>query len=90
MQTPNRYFPVEPHYVFPFLQHMPRAAQAFISVHWPVGNFADLHDRDTAIRDALDIELVSRTEMRRYFPDAEIEAEKLAGLTKSWIAIKRS
>jgi hypothetical protein len=90
VQTPNRYFPIEPHYLCPFFQHLPRPAQASVAVHWPLGNDSAVHDRETALRNALEIELLSRTEMQRYFPDAELLAEKVVGLTKSWIAVRHA
>jgi hypothetical protein len=34
-------------------------------------------------------ELVGRTEMQHYFPDSTIHQERIGGLTKSLIAIKR-
>jgi hypothetical protein len=89
VQTPNRYFPVEPHFLFPFFQHLPRPVQASIAAHWPVGNFGRVRDREVAFGYALEIELLSRAEIRRYFPGAELLAEKVAGLTKSWIAVRR-
>jgi hypothetical protein len=33
-------------------------------------------------------ELVDRTQMRHYFPDSTLRAERMAGLTKSLIAYK--
>ena len=54
-----------------------------------MGNFGPVRDRDVAFGYALEIELLSRAEMRRYFPDAELLAERVAGLTKSWIAVRR-
>lgn len=89
VQTPNRYFPVEPHWVFPFFQHLPTAAQARVGKHWPIGNFASTSDLDVAREAALDIELISRGDLERYFPDAEIAQERVAGLAKSLIAIRR-
>jgi hypothetical protein len=89
VQTPNRYFPIEPHFMVPWLQHLPRGAQAKLVVAWPMGNHGDVSDPDQALRDALEIELLSKTEMEFYFPDAEIQPERIAGLTKSFIAVKR-
>ncbi len=81
--------PVEPHFLVPFFQHLPRSAQASVAARWPVGNFGPARDLDVAFGYALEIELLPRAEMRRYFPDAELLAGKVAGLTKSWIAVRR-
>ena len=88
LQTPYRYFPIEPHFVFPFFQHLPRAAQARAAVAWPIGNYAGVKDRDVALHAAQVIELVSIAEMRQYFPDAELRKERFFGLTKSLIVVR--
>jgi hypothetical protein len=88
VQTPNRYFPVEPHFMMPWLQHLPLAARAKLVAHWPVGNYADFHERDAILESAMDIELLSASEMRLYFPDAEIRRERVLGMSKSLIAVK--
>ncbi len=89
VQTPARGFPVEPHFMFPGLQYLPRGAQATLVTKWPVGNYAKVTDRSEALSHLLDIELLSAEEMRFYFPDAELYKERFAGLTKSFVAIKR-
>jgi hypothetical protein len=89
VQTPNRYFPIEPHFLMPWVQHLPLAAQSALVAHWPVGNYGEMHDRERTLESALDIELLSRAEMRFYFPGAEVRREKFLGLTKSLIAVKR-
>lgn len=88
VQTPARGFPVEPHFMFPGLQYLPRGAQATLVTKWPVGNYAKVTDRSEALSRLLDIELLSADEMRFYFPDAELYKERFAGLTKSFVAIK--
>jgi len=88
VQTPARGFPVEPHFMFPGLQYLPRGAQARLVTKWPVGNYAKVTDRSEALSHLLDIELLSADEMRFYFPDAELYKERFAGLTKSFVAIK--
>lgn len=88
VQTPNRYFPIEPHFMFPGLQFAPRGAQATLISHWPLGNHAQVTDHDVALRDALDIELLSNAEMKFYFPDAKVLRERFAGLAKSLIAVR--
>ena len=89
VQTPNRYFPVEAHFVLPFGQQLPVRLRTYAARHWPLrpsGFPAD--DREAALAEILDIELLSRTELRWYFPDATIVRERVAGLTKSLVAIR--
>lgn len=86
VQTPYRYFPLEPHWLFPGMQHMPAAVRVQIAMHWPL-----VHTRpanmDEARRDVLWTELVSIVEMRDYFPTSTILHERVLGITKSIIAV---
>jgi hypothetical protein len=88
VQTPYRYFPVEPHYLFPGLQYLPRRLQARAIAHWPLGSGRHVAGREDALDRVLDIDLLSVSEMRSYFPDAVIDRERFAGLVKSVIAIR--
>ncbi|MCO6009553.1 class I SAM-dependent methyltransferase [Actinoallomurus purpureus] len=87
IQTPYRYFPVEPHWLFPGFQFLPAAARTVVARHWPLVHTPPA-DRATALRTALSVELVSRTELAFYFPGSQIRAERMAGLVKSLIAVK--
>jgi hypothetical protein len=91
VQTPNRYFPIEPHWLFPGFQFLPARARAEVQRRWPVGHFAALRgkqgDRDR-MRDVLEVELVSKSELHWYFPDSEIVPERVGPLTKSWIVVR--
>ncbi len=86
VQTPYRYFPLEPHWLFPGMQFMPAAARVRIAEHWPL-----VHSRpanvDEARNEVLWTELVSLTEMRQYFPTSQIVHERVLGVTKSLIAL---
>ena len=86
VQTPYRYFPLEPHWLFPGMQFMPAAARVRIATHWPL-----VHTRpaniDEARHEVLWTELVSLTEMREYFPTSTILHERVLGITKSLIAL---
>lgn len=88
VQTPYRYFPVEPHWLFPGMQHLPLAARSTIAEHWPLVNTRP-GSRRGAVHDALGVELASITEMRYYFPDSEVLHERMFGLVKSLVAVKR-
>jgi SAM-dependent methyltransferase len=74
VQTPNRYFPIEPHVLLPGYQFLPERAQRRI---WRIGMPRGPYEQ---------IELLNAAELRRLFPDAVILRERFAGLTKSLIA----
>src|SRR5205807_9353548 len=88
IQTPYRYFPVEPHFLFPGFQHLPLRIKAQAMRRWPIGHFAGVTRIEDAVRYALEVELVSATEMKHLFPSSGIERERVFGLTKSLIAVK--
>jgi hypothetical protein len=88
IQTPNRYFPLEAHWLFPGFQFLPSAAKARVSRLWPVGAFGEAPPGYDHLRPALDHELLTASELRWYFPDLEIRRERLFGLTKSLIAVR--
>jgi SAM-dependent methyltransferase len=74
VQTPAYSFPVEPHALLPFAHWLPvRARRAY----WPLGAAGGWEE----------IALLRRAELAALFPDARILAERMAGLTKSWIAL---
>lgn len=86
VQTPYRYFPVEPHWLFPGLQFLPMAARARLAARWPLA-----HSRPESPQEAMSevqwTELVGVAELRSYFPTARIHHERVAGLTKSLVAV---
>jgi hypothetical protein len=85
VQTPYRYFPVEPHYVAPGFQFLPVALRARALMAWPLTKAGSFKE---AVGRLQDVELLSRTEMAAYFPDCRISVERFAGLPKSLIAIR--
>lgn len=87
VQTPYRYFPVEPHWLFPGFQFLPLASRAEISRRWPLAPRLAA-TREEGVRRALSVELLSRSEMEFLFPGSAIWAERVMGLPKSLIAVK--
>jgi hypothetical protein len=86
VQTPYRYFPVEPHFLFPGFQYLPIAARTAVLRRWPLVH-TPTSDREAARTIVMEVELLSITEMRHYFPSSEIRYERLGGLVKSVIAV---
>lgn len=80
VQTPNRWFPIEPHYLVPFFQFLPRRAQRWLNAHVGLGWRGRGSWTET--------QMLTARELRRLFPDARIERERVYGLTKSLMAIR--
>lgn len=87
VQTPYRYFPVEPHWVAPGMQFLPVAARTAVAHRWPLSH-TPATDRRDAMQSVLWTELLDRTQMGHYFPNSTLRAERLLGLTKSLIAYR--
>jgi SAM-dependent methyltransferase len=83
IQTPNRYFPIEPHFVFPMFQFLPIHLRTVLIQRFALGWFHKIPDRQKAEEVARGINLLSRKEMKHLFPDAVITNERMFGLTKS-------
>lgn len=84
VQTPNRYFLVEPHFILPFHFLMPRWLKAAIVTFWDRGpkrrSYAEAKKRVDSIH------LLSRHELQALFPDAEVVEERKWLQTKSFMA----
>ena len=87
IQTPYRYFPIEPHWVAPGMQVLPFRARVEMSRRWPMGHYREAPS-DQAVDAVAEVELLSKTEMTRYFPDADIWWDRFAGLPKSMVAVR--
>jgi SAM-dependent methyltransferase len=81
VQTPNRYFPIEPHYQFPFFQFLPERVQRALNNRFSLGWREKGHWEE--------VNLLSARQLRKLFPDAEIHRERVLGLTKSLMAVRR-
>jgi hypothetical protein len=88
IQTPYRYFPIEPHWLFPGFQFLPFRTRVTICQHWDIGHMSALKDRSEAAELVASVELISASELRAYFPSSEIWFERITGLPKSLVAIK--
>lgn len=87
VQTPYRYFPIEPHWVFPAMQFFPVQVRQYIAPRWPLGHTRGW-DPQQALNQVMSTELIGATEMRTYFPDGRLYWERFLGLPKSMIAIR--
>ncbi len=83
IQTPNRYFPIEPHWMFPFFQFLPFGVQVFLTQHFNMGHYDKIPDREKAVQQVKEVQLLSKGQMRQLFPTGKTYLEKFLGLNKS-------
>lgn len=88
IQTPNYWFPLEPHFRFPGFQFLPVKLRAAMMERFNIGFFPRAKTPEEAWRNVRDIRLLTARMMREFFPHSEIAIERVAGLSKSIMAIK--
>lgn len=88
IQTPNLYFPVEAHWLFPFFQFLPFALRVFMTQHFDIGGFPKTKNYTEAARRVKEIRLLSKKEMKQLFPDGKCYEEIFFSLTKSIVMYK--
>jgi len=88
IQTPNRYFPLEPHFLLPFFQFLPRATKIWLAAHWRLGSYCRPGDREAATAAVDEIRLLTAKEMHALFPDARLHRERIGPLVKSFVAVR--
>ena len=89
VQTPNKRFPIEPHFLVPWFQYLPVGARTWLINRFDVGWYRRIPDRSVARAEVESIQLLTRKRFSALFPEATIHSEKFAGLTKSFVAIGR-
>ncbi len=88
VQTPNFWFPIEPHFRTPFIHWLPDPLRVSIVTRRACGFYPRARSCDEARHILDDARLLDANALAALFPDARIERERFAGLTKSLIAIR--
>lgn len=86
VQTPNRYFPLEPHFLVPGFQFFPTTVQVHMVRRFNLGWYKKIPDRDEALDLIQHHRLLGKQEFMKLFPEAQCYEERVLGLTKSFIA----
>jgi len=86
VQTPNKYFPLEPHFLFPFFQFLPIRLRVFLLRNFNLGWFKRTPNAQEAREAVESIRLLTKREFAALFPDALIYEEKILWMTKSFVA----
>ena len=85
VQTPNRYFPVEPHFLIPLFQFLPAGWQWRLLLRLKVEYFSvRISTPEQAREAAREIVLLSKKEFRALFPEGRLAVEKFLWIAKSF------
>jgi hypothetical protein len=87
VQTPNFWFPIEPHFLVPAWHWLPADTRVAILRRRGVGWAGRCEDPEVARRVVNEHRLMRRGELARLFPEATMVAERFGGLVKSWTAV---
>lgn len=90
VQTPNFYFPVEPHFVFPCFQFLPLRVKLWLVTNFALGWRKKATNTNQAMQLVNSINLLRKQQLIELFPGATIFEEKFWGLTKSFIVYGES
>lgn len=88
VQTPNFWFPIEPHFRTPAIHWLPRPMSRALVERRALGFYPRATSLDEADRILSDAILLDAREMATLFPQSRIVRERFCGLTKSLIAIR--
>lgn len=87
IQTPNLWFPVEPHFRFVGWQWLPESWRAALLFSGPRGFFAKAKTYEEAMMHVESIKLLTSGQLEELFPAARIDREWLGPLVKSFMAV---
>jgi len=88
IQTPYFWFPIEPHFLTPFLHWLPISIRCKLAMLMALGNWPKAKSVDEAVRAQQSSTLLDLNMMRELFPGATFKFERFIGIPKSIIAIK--
>ena len=83
VQTPNKYFFIEPHYLLPFFNIVPEKIKYLILTKTKLSRLKKW-DKNFAKQYIKEIRLLSEKEMKTLFPKSKIYFEKFLGMNKSF------
>ncbi len=88
VQTPYKYFPIEPHFHVPAWQFLPLELRIRLHQRFDLGWVKRDPDRESARAYVEHIRLLAAREYQSLFPDARVHYERVGPLIKSMIAVR--
>jgi hypothetical protein len=90
IQTPAKSFPIEPHHLAPFIHWLPRRVQRRLVRNFTVYGWLRRPSKAAVDTIVAEYRLLSYREMCELFPDCHVRRERLLGLTKSFVAVRKA
>lgn len=88
VQTPNFWFPIEPHCMTPFFHWLPKPCRVWLVTHFQLGHWLKAVSVDDAVRIVDSARLLNHVMFTALFMEANIKTEWFFGIPKSFMAIK--
>jgi hypothetical protein len=85
VQTPNYWFPLEPHFMTPFFHWLPKKVRIKLNLCFNLGWIQKALNYEEAKQNVESCDLLSQNELINLFPDGILHKEKLLLFTKSLI-----
>jgi len=90
VQTPNFWFPIEPHCLTPFFHWMPKPLRILLVRHFALGHWLQGKSVSDSVEIVESARLLDRQMFVALFPDATHITERFLTLPKSLIAVRRA
>ena len=90
IQTPNKYFPVEPHFLTFILHWFPKKIQTKLLKYFSLRGFVSYSDGKTIDLLISELNLLTKKELEGLFEGCNIWFERVLGFSKSLIAVSRT
>jgi hypothetical protein len=90
IQTPNFWFPIEPHCMTPVFHWLPLPTRHYLVQHFALGNWPRASSIDEAVRLVDSATLLSRPMLTSLFPDSRVISERFVFMCKSFTVVGRA
>jgi len=88
IQTPNYWFPVEPHCMTPLFHWLPTPIRISLVMKFNLGHWKKANTVDSAVETVESARLVNKKMFRELYDDAEVVTERLFFFAKSFTGIR--
>ena len=89
VQTPNYWFPIEPHCLMPCFHWLPKPIRVRLVLHFQLGYWRKATSIDDAMRVVESARLLNKRMFQALFKEATLLTERFFWIPKSFIAIKK-